>query len=551
MLQELYVENFALIDKVSLHLAEGFNVITGETGAGKSLLLDAVSLLMGGRAQEHLIRDGYEKCLVQGIFPLPCPNEVTQLLLDDGLDIEDDALILSREYFRNSRNCCRLNGRTIPLSLLRQLGRLLVNIHGQMEHMVLLQEDKQLQLLDSFGGDRLLSKKNQVGDAYLRMHSWKSKAQAYEGEKKERAQRVDWLEFQIEEIGSFQISPEEFEELETEKNRLVHGEKLLSGAQGATESLDKAGNNLAKANSALEKIASLDEELAKLEAEIKDIYYSLEDVSLRLADYRDEINIDPRRLEDVDNRLADLKGLCRKYGPELQDVLEYAANAQLELEQLKEIELSGAHYEEEYQKERQIYIELCEELRSLREKAGQALSGAVTQELKQLYMENACMSVEFQACEPAKEGLETVAFMIQSNAGEKAQPLSKIASGGELARLVLALKVILARLDQVPTLIFDEIDSGLGGRALNAVARKIVFISEECQVLCVTHGPIMAAAADHHIHIYKESFEGRTVIRVQSLEGIEREKEISRMIAGEKITETALAQARDMINIRK
>lgn len=548
MLQELYVENFALIEKLSLSFMPGLNVLTGETGAGKSLLLDAVSLLMGGRAQEQFIRDGHEKCLVEGVFALPFPAEICQLLEENGFELEDETLILSRQYGGGGRNSCRLNGRSIPLTLLRKLGRLLINIHGQMEHMSLLEENKQLQLLDSFGGEALLTQKEAVARSFALLSKWRRKAKAYEEEKQARAQRVDWLKFQIQEISAAHIDIGESKELEKEKNRLLHGERLLTGAAASAAQAEKAWDAAARSLEALKDGADLDEEARRLQSRLENIYYELEDFVREIGDFKEQINMDPHRLEAVENRLAALNSLCKKYGPALEDVLSYAEKAEEELFSLEELSLSGAQAQEEYTKELANYETLAQKLKNLRQNAAEKLGQAITGELRQLYMTEASLRIELEPKEPNAAGTEGALFLIQSNPGEKFQPVNKIASGGELARVVLAIQVILAQMDQIPTLIFDEVDSGLGGRALNAVARKMAFVGQSCQVFCVTHAPLMAAAAGHHVYISKKTVSGRTLIQAQVLKDEERIQELSRMIAGDNISGATLAQAKAMLS---
>jgi DNA repair protein RecN (Recombination protein N) len=551
MLRELYAENFALINKITLVFEDGFNVISGETGAGKSLILDAVSLLMGGRAQEHFIREGADKCFVQGSFPSPWPEEAEKLLAENAFAPDEDMLILSREYTRGGRNFCRLNGRAAPLSLLRQLGRILINIHGQMEHTLLLQEHTQGAVLDDFGGGDIIGQKAVLRDVFARLESLKSDMHAYENEKMERARNISRLEFELNEIEKARLSREEAVSLEKEKKRLIHAEKLLEAAKTGQENAARAMDAVFKAVAAFRKTASLDDSAESVNERLQDIYYNLEDIVSAIRDYLESISVNPSRLDDIERRLGEIRGVCRKYGPEIADALAYGEKAAAELNRLRALEINGAYFREEYEKHLRVYNDIAAGLSALRHKAGEGLALAVNSELKLLYMENAALKVEFKPSGISENGVEAAVFMIRANPGESFQPLNKIASGGELARIVLALKVVLAQGDNVPSLIFDEADSGLGGKAISAVARKMAFVSRECQVLCVTHSPIMAAAAGHHIYIYKELSAGRAVIMAQAIYDEDREKEIARMLAGEKIDGAAIAQAKNMLARQK
>lgn len=548
MLQALYVENFALIERLELPFAEGLNALSGETGAGKSLLLDAVSLLIGGRAQEQFIRDGHDRCLVEGRFFGPYPPALTELLAENGLSFAaEDALILNREYQRNGRNICRINGRAVPLGLLRQVGRLLINIHGQMEHMLLLEERQQSALLDRFGGPSLEQAKAVVATAFAQMEQWRQKAVSYESQKQERAQRMDWLQFQLQEIQQAELQPGEEETLNQERNRLLHAETLRESLRLAMTEAESAAEIAANALVPLKKGAAIDASLATLLANAEDIYYNLEELRVSLADHSDAVDSNPYRLEEIEDRLALLRRLTKKYGPSLTDVLTYAEKSRAEYEALMDFDYNGAQAGEEYQKAQAHYMELAKQLSTLRAASAAKLGEAVSGQLRALYMQQARFQVVLEPVPASAEGLERAVFLIQSNTGEKFLPVSKIASGGELSRVILALKVILAQLDEVPTLVFDEVDSGLGGRALNAVVAKMEQVAQSCQALCVSHAPLMAACADQHIYIFKQVKDGRTTVDANLLKGEARVQEVARMIAGDQITAATIAQAQDML----
>jgi len=552
MLKELYVENFALIEKMRLAFCGGLTALTGETGAGKSLVIDAVSLLIGGRAKESFIRSGEEKCLIEGVFESPYPQELSFLLEAAGIEFggEDGMLIFRREISRGGKSVCRINGITVTLALFRQAGRLLVNINGQMEHLLLLEEGKQLALLDSFGGEKLCALREQVGGSFSLMQHWSNKYREYEEKQQERAQRIDWLRFQIEEIEQAKLLPDEEELLKTEADLLSHGEKRRTAAASATAAL--SGNNAAidksaEAMEAMRQVSALDKEATPLYERLSSVYYELDDIAQEVQIYADNIVNDPYRLEEIESRLFLITRLKKKYGGSIAEILSYYQKAQEELSSLEEWDLIGDSASEQMKKEKENYDVLSASLTDIRKEASRKLGAAITEELKLLYMPNAVFRVDIMPHAPASYGNENVVFMIQSNIGEDFCPVAKIASGGELARIVLGIKVILAQLDAVPTLIFDETDTGIGGCALSAVANRIKMIASYTQSICVTHAPIMAAAANNQIHIYKKIEGSRTIIQSELLDYQGRVNELARMLAGDKVSEATLAQARELL----
>ncbi len=549
MLYELSVENFALIQGLSLPLSPGFNALTGETGAGKSLIVDAMALLAGGKANENLIRSGCNRCRVEGVFAGPYPDEL-YALLEGYWDEEnaEDTLIISRELVRGGRGICRINGRAVNLSLLKQAGKLLINIHGQHEHMLLLEEDKQTQLLDSFGGANQAAAKEAVEAAFTAWQQAKSALDAYENDKNSRSQRLDWLSFQIEEIESANLHLGEDEELEEESQRLGHGEKLLQLANQAYQALDDAGlNALNQAAASFRQASAWDKQAEELFNRLESLYYEAEDCHREIGGYRLEINADPFRLEEVENRLAAIGRLKKKYGASIEDICNYLHTAKEEQAALAEMDISGPTLNARAEAAAQDYRHKAEYLSLMRQKTALMLGEAITGELQKLAMPHAIFRVDLPSCPPGASGTEKAQFMVCSNVGETFQPVAKIASGGELSRIVLGMKVVLCQLDQVPTLIFDEVDTGLSGRALDAVAERLAVVGRHTQTLVVSHGAVMAAAADRQIHISKEIVENRTVVSAQEQTGQERIEEIARMIAGNNITPTTRKQAAEML----
>ncbi|MCR4962761.1 MAG: DNA repair protein RecN [Firmicutes bacterium] len=551
MLYELSVENFALIQGLSLPLSPGFNALTGETGAGKSLIVDAMALLTGGKANENLIRSGCNRCRVEGVFAAPYPDEL-YALLDGYWDEEspEDTLIVSRELSRGGRGVCRINGRAVNLSLLKQAGKLLINIHGQHEHMLLLEEDKQTQLLDSFGGDNQTAAKEATAAAFAAWQQAKSDLAAYENDKQGRSQRLDWLTYQIDEIENAGLRPGEEEELEEESQRLDHGEKLLQLSDQAHQALEAAGlNALHQAAANFRQAAAWDKQAAALSDRLESLYYEAEDCQREISSYRLGVNADPYRLEEVENRLAQIGRLKKKYGASVDDILHYLETAKEEQAALAETEISGPSLSAREEAAAQDYRHKAEYLSLLRQKTALMLGEAVTGELQKLAMPQAVFRVDLPSCPPGPGGMEKAQFMVCSNVGETFLPVAKVASGGELSRIVLGLKVVLCQLDQVPTLIFDEVDTGLSGRALDAVAERLAVVGRHTQTLVVSHGAVMAAAAGRQIHIRKEVIEGRTVVSAREQTGEARIEEIARMIAGNNITPTTRRQAKEMLAV--
>ncbi len=555
MLQELYVENFALIDKMRLQFSDGLTVLSGETGAGKSLVIDAVSLLIGARSNESFIRSGYNKCMIEGIFSGPFVDELIHVLQEVGIDTDEDILSLSRELQRSPaggalKTIYRINGRMVPILVFRTVGRLLINIHGQMEHMLLLEEENQLYLLDSFGGEALLQKKVEVAKAFSKMETLKKSLSGLEESKQARTQKMDFLSYQIHEIDQAHLDPQEEESLCAEQIRLQNAETLIQASSAARKSLvadNAAMDKLAAGTSFLRQITSLDEKANFLFERMNAAYYELEDIAAELESYEESIAANSFRLEEVEQRIALMNQMKKKYGKTLQDVISYCQQASVQLAELEVLDLDSANLSEALREAQKEYQDEAASLTALRQKAAQKLSRAITEELVLLYMPQAVFEIALLPIEKSALGNEKALFMIRSNQGEKSLPVAKIASGGELSRIVLAMKVILSQLDRIATLVFDEVDSGMGGRSLNAVAQRMAFVGTMAQVLCVTHAPLMAAVAETHIYIYKEIVDKRTIIRYKTLNLDERIEELARMIAGDKVSEATLAQAKDML----
>ena len=554
MFAELYIENLALIEKTALLWQPGLNVLSGETGAGKSMLLDAVSLLLGSRAGKEQVRRGAERCRVQGVFLPPFSATLRQKLTELGLDFdseENEELILSREVLAVGRSTCRINLQPVPLAALKAVGRLLINIHGQSEHVSLLEPEKQLHLLDSFGGDLIAAQRQETAAAY---QSWQQVAKQLAQAKQETAddaERRRFLQFQIAELTEAKLHPGEVEELTKEASGLESVQQRSEHAGRAYAAL-YAGNNAALTNLStvvdeLDELKRIDAEVEPLQTRLQNLYYELEDTALELRSYREAIVDDPELLEEINSRLFALKVLGKKYKADESGLLKILADNQQELERRENREEYLADLADKETKLAAFYQQAAQKLHQLRANAGQELAAKITAELKYLQMSKAVFAVDLAAKASSADGFDEVQFMISPNPGEEMKPVAKIASGGEMSRIMLAIKVILASLDEVPTLIFDEIDTGLGGRALGSVAEKLVEVARSTQAICVTHAPVLAAYADNNLLVEKNEHDGRTITTVQELAGEAKVLEISRMLAGDKVTATTRRQADELI----
>ena len=546
MLYELYAENFALMSSLRLQLGEGMNALTGETGAGKSLIVDALSLLMGARGSDSMIRSGCDRCLIEGTFLPPFPKQTMNLLNENGLSF-DDSLILSRELVRGGRSIARVNGRSVNIGYLRELGRSLVNLHGQREHMLLLEDAHQQMLMDSFsvGGETALAK---TAESFGKLRAAQKRIAAHERDREKNAARADELRFIIEELDSARLCSGEYDQLSEEATLLAHGEKLYQAADEALEAI--GGSTLDRLNdalSSLRNIASLDKNARNLYERLQNLFYEAEDISREIADYRDGVDIDAYRLEEIESRLAFLGRLRKKYFCDENELILKLDEAKREAGELEELDLSADELLRLRDQAKAEYDMQAAALTEIRRESAKKLGAAITRELAALSMPNALFRVDLLPNDPCENGNEHAIFMIRTNIGEDFQPVSRIASGGELSRIVLAIKVILARLDYVPTLIFDEVDTGLSGKALVSVAQRIAMVGESAQTVVVTHNAIMAAAAAHQILIEKHQDGDRTVSETHTLNEKERVEEIARMIAGDKVGEITLAQAEEMI----
>jgi DNA repair protein RecN (Recombination protein N) len=545
----LHIENLAIIDRLEVAFEAGFNALTGETGAGKSILIDALNLALGERADISLIRAGAEKLRVNAVFELPNDPELHALLGELGVEPEDGLLYLSREVHTSGRSIARINGQPVPVSALKALGERLIDMHGQHEHQSLLKPSSHLEFLDRWLGEPALKLRQQVREAVSALRQTERELQEIVAREREREQMLDLYRFQVDEIRAANLQVGEDEQLETEARRLVYAEKLVALAGNAYDALmgeHGAYDQAASASRNLTEIARIDPSVSPWGEMLESALVQLEEVAHNLRAYAESIEYDPARLEAVIERQELIKRLKRKYGDTIEAVLQYADEAAAKLHALETQTERRAELEAELARLQESAHALCEQLSALRRDGAQRFANAVQTVLRTLAMERAQFTVEVRPKPMDATGADSVEFLFSANPGEPPRPLSKIASGGEMSRVMLALKTVLADAAPVPTLVFDEIDAGIGGRTAHAVGEQIAQLARHCQILCVTHLPQIACRANHHLLIEKHTDGAMTRVAVQPLTGEARVQEIARMLAGTP-TETALQHARELL----
>ncbi|WP_321392173.1 DNA repair protein RecN [uncultured Desulfuromusa sp.] len=549
MLTDLIIKNFAIIENLHTTFNSGFNVLTGETGAGKSIIVDAVNLLLGGRARGEIIRTGEEEASVEAIFDLTAVPHLRTKLTDAGLD-DSSELLVRRMISRSGKNRIFMNGSPVSLAQLREFVSGLVNIYGQHEHQNLQRSETHLQLLDFFAG---LEKPLQVyRSAFTAYQTLKNELNNLNLAERERRQRLDMLSFQQQELLNAQLQPGEDDELEQERALLRHAGKLTAATASGYEHLyagqDAVCEKIAVVAGQLEALESIDPHLGSLAKSLQTNLYSLEDIAVELREYAEKLEFEPQRQQQVEDRLALLSALKMKYAPTISALLEYLDQITLELGDLSDIEGRRERLQQQLQDQNELLLAAGQDLSSQREKAGIELSAKVEQELADLAMARANFVIRFFALdEPAQDGLERGEFYLAANPGEQAQPLAKIASGGELSRIMLALKRSIPEGDGIRTLIFDEVDAGIGGEAATTVGEKISRLGKDFQVLCVTHLPQVAAFADHHYRVAKEEKNGRTTTSLLLLDTEARIAEMARMLSGSQVGSQTFVHARELI----
>ena len=548
MLSLLHIENIAVIECADISFDQGFNVLTGETGAGKSIVIDAISAILGERAYRDMIRTGTDKASVRAVF-----RNVPELpwFAQQGVEYDPETVI-QREIHLDGKNVCRVNGTLVSVTILRKLGIQLINIHGQHDSAALFDEDNHLNFLDAFADNQqLLSGYQETFQVVSKLRKEIDRLSMDEGEK---LRRMESLRFQIEEIGRAQLEVGEDVALEDRRKILQNAEKLSDAINEGVACLyggddaDGAAGLLNQAERALSRIARYDDSLSELHERVKDLMYQVQDAAEGLRDARDTFAYSAEELEQIETRLDIIHRLRRKYGASCSDILDYLERAKKELD---EIEFADDHMERLKKKLRKAEAEAylaAQKLRASRKETAVTMTGRILEELRQLDMPRVQFECVFTETDLTANGADTVAFYMSANAGEALKPMSKVASGGELARIMLAMKNVLAEKDSVETLIFDEVDTGVSGRAAQKVAEKLRSVAKTKQVLCVTHLPQIAALANTHLLIAKSERGGRTYTSVTPLDLEGRKAELARIIGGTNITQTTLKSAEEMLN---
>jgi len=570
LLLELRVKNLGIIEDINWRLGDGLNVITGETGAGKSLVIDAVELLLAGKASEEVIRHGADEAQIEGVFTLPQkgnPSPLGELLAQKGLASDEETLVIDCELHRQGSAVIRVNGHAIPKALLRQIGRLLVDIHGQSEHLSLLDSKSHLDFLDSYA--HTLDLRHSFSIKAAELYKIEQELKALERDEQERARREELLRFQLDEISQAQLREGEEEELERERNILSSAEKLKAISYEAYRALYEedvsrhsapALNRLNEAVQAMKKLVEMDPTLSRQLNFLDETIYGLTELAREIRAYNDSLEYDPNRLEEIESRLELIRSLKRKYGQTITGVLDYQIKAQKELDEVSYSAERRTELEEARASLKQEMGQIAYQLSEERSRAAKQLMTEVKKELHDLNMsqvefevsisqQKAQEGIPFPDGESyafSSEGVDSVEFIVSTNPGEPLKPLARIASTGELSRFTLALKGALSEADNIPVLIFDEIDIGIGGRSGEIIGKKLCLLARNRQVVCVTHLPQIAAFADAHFRVHKEASGARTVSMLENLEGESRIKELTVMLAGPQYTETSFNNAREL-----
>ena len=547
MLSLLHIENIAVIEQADISFDPGFNVLTGETGAGKSIVIDAISAILGKRAYRDMIRTGTSKASVRAVFTkvpaLPWFGE-------NGVEYDEETVI-QRDIFMDGKNVCRVNGTLVTVSILQKLGLQLINIHGQHDSATLFDEENHLRFLDAFAdNEALLLDYREKFSAVSALRREIDRMTMDEGEK---LRRMETLKYQVEEIEKADLKAGEDEELEQRRKLLQNSEKLSQGLEEAAESLlggddsDGAAALLAQAAYALSRIARYSDDYTAFQERLTDLKYQVQDIADEVRDALEELSYSADELEQIESRLDIIHRLRRKYGTTCQEILEYLENARKELDEIEFADDRVEQLKKQLSVKEKAAWEAAMRLRKDRQEKGNLLSEKILSELRQLDMPRVQFQCRFRETELGADGADLVAFYLSANAGEDLKPLSKVASGGELARIMLSMKNVLAEKDAVDTLIFDEVDTGVSGRAAQRIAEKLRALAQHKQVLCVTHLPQLAALADTHMLIAKSEHDGRTFTTVTPLDREGRKQELARIIGGTNITEITLKSAEEML----
>jgi len=554
MLLEISIKNFAIIESISLNFEKGMTVLTGETGAGKSIIIDAMNMMLGARATTEVIRHGAPKAEIEGLFSIESNRALEEIFDEQGLELSDE-IIIRREILQNGRSISRVNGQMVNLSVLRTIGQQLVDIHGQHDQEELMRPHRHIQMLDEFGDTSFFELKEAYQMSFDNYRRMRKQVLDIKKNQQEHKARIEMLEFQMAEIEAANLKAGEDVTLNQERDRLLNHKHIADTLTNAYSMLDNEEfSSLANVRSAMNDMESLEEfdpEYREISSSLSESYYVLEDITKRLESILDELDFDGNRLMQVESRLDLIHTITRKYGGSVDDVLEYFVKITDEYNLLTGNNLSSEDMEIELKKLEKNLVDLAGQVAQARHKIAQDLEDEIKQELQDLYMEKAQFQVRFSKGKFSREGNESVEFYISTNPGEDFKPLVKVASGGELSRLMLAIKSAFSRKEGKTSIVFDEVDTGVSGRVAQAIAQKIHKIGQNGQVLAISHLPQVIAIADYQFFIEKISNEHSTVSTVRLLTVEERIEEVAKMLAGENVTEAALNQARELLQSKE
>ncbi|MCV9888201.1 DNA repair protein RecN [Metabacillus halosaccharovorans] len=560
MLAELSIKNFAIIESLTVSFEKGLTVLTGETGAGKSIIIDAIHLLAGARGSSEFVRYGEKRAELEALFLLDeDQHPVYERCEEFGIDVSDGMIILRRDMSSSGKSICRINGKLVTIAVLREIGQLLVDIHGQHDNQELMNEENHLSLLDQYSGKEVKSALIAYLELYQRYDGLKRKIIQLSENEQEMAHRLDLLQFQLEEIENAELQPKEDELLQEEKHQISNYEKIYDSLNNSYNSLHGEQRGLdwvGLAMSHLENVSHINIKLKELSETISNAFYMIEDLSYEVRNELDSLEFDPERLNYVESRLNEINHLKRKYGQSVEEILTYSAKIEEEIDTIQNKDSHLTKLQKELESVLEDLSVEAKNISAIRRKHAKVLIDEIHQELKELYMEKTSFDVNIdERRTPSHElkyssnGVDEIEFYISTNPGEPLKPLSKTASGGELSRIMLAMKSIFSQHQGITSIIFDEVDTGVSGRVAQAIAEKIYRVSSGSQVLCITHLPQVAAMADTHLYIAKETKAGRTKTSVKPLNEEEKIKEIGRMIAGVEVTELSKEHAKELLSL--
>lgn len=561
MLESLMIKDFAIIQDLALEFKKGMTVLTGETGAGKSIIIDAVGLLAGGRGSSEFVRFGSKKCILEGQFSYEPSESLSSLLHQNAIEEEANTLLIQREIFTTGRNVCRINGSMVTIAVLKEIGSQLIDIHGQNEHQELMVSENHIQLLDYFGPKELEVKKKAYQKVYREYRQLEKERKEWVVNEQELIQRMDILKYQVEEIRSAELHSNEEEELKEEEQKLSNHQNIveaLSSSYTILQGEELSGLDLVgQAMEKMDSISDMDDKFKQIAETLSAAFFQLQEASSDLYSEMDQLEYDEERLNEIEERLNLIQQLKRKYGHSIDDILTHYAQAEAELNKLENREEQVDQLSKKTSQLKLEALRLADELSDMRLKTADKLEKAILEQLKELYMEKVKFSVTFKEMSDdsssmarlSETGKDRIEFFVATNPGEPLKPLARVASGGELSRMMLAMKTIFSRSQGITSIIFDEVDTGVSGRVAQAIADKIHSVAHHSQVLCITHLPQVAARADQHLYIRKEVRDDRTSTFVEHIVDEERTEEIARMLSGEVLTQLTIETAQELLNL--